>query len=98
MCTVRTLRAMITNPWQVSDNLDQFGYAVSNSGTSVATTPISSGTRRMKSPMTGNSKPNLRSEAPARIVLKEPRSDFVLCEYETRPDVDLTEWDIQQDA
>jgi putative transposase len=28
--------------------------------------------------------------------LKEHRSDFVLCEYEIRPDVDLTEWDIQQ--
>ena len=28
--------------------------------------------------------------------LKEHRSDFSLCEYETRPDVDLTEWDIQQ--
>ncbi|SEU09570.1 RNA-guided endonuclease TnpB family protein [Natrinema hispanicum] len=28
--------------------------------------------------------------------LKEHRSDFVLCEYELRPDVDLTEWDIQQ--
>ncbi|WP_160133539.1 RNA-guided endonuclease InsQ/TnpB family protein [Halococcus salsus] len=28
--------------------------------------------------------------------LKEHRSDFVLCEYKTRPDVDLTEWDIQQ--
>jgi putative transposase len=25
--------------------------------------------------------------------LKERRSDFVLCEYETRPDVDLTEWE-----
>ena len=28
--------------------------------------------------------------------LKEHRSDFILCEYETRPDVDLTEWDVQQ--
>jgi len=28
--------------------------------------------------------------------LKEHRSDFILCEYQTRPDVDLTEWDIQQ--
>lgn len=28
--------------------------------------------------------------------LKEHRSDFVLCEYELRPDVDLPEWDIQQ--
>ncbi len=27
---------------------------------------------------------------------KEHRSDFVLCEYELRPDVDLSEWDIQQ--
>ena len=27
--------------------------------------------------------------------LKEHRSDFILCEYQTRPDVDLTEWDIQ---
>jgi putative transposase len=28
--------------------------------------------------------------------LKQHRSDFILCEYQTRPDVDLTEWDIQQ--
>ncbi|SEP03035.1 transposase [Halogranum amylolyticum] len=28
--------------------------------------------------------------------LKEYRSDFILCEYQTRPDVDRTEWDIQQ--
>ena len=28
--------------------------------------------------------------------LKQHRSDFVLCEYETRPDVDLSKWDIQQ--
>jgi putative transposase len=28
--------------------------------------------------------------------LKEHRSDFVLCEYELRPDVNLSEWDIQQ--
>ena len=28
--------------------------------------------------------------------LKEHRSDFILCEYQTRPDVELTEWDIQQ--
>jgi len=28
--------------------------------------------------------------------LKEHRSDFVLCKYEIRPDVDLSEWDIQQ--
>ena len=27
--------------------------------------------------------------------LKEHRSDFILCEYQTRPDVDLTEWGIQ---
>jgi putative transposase len=27
--------------------------------------------------------------------LKEHRSDFILCEYQTRPDSDLTEWDIQ---
>jgi len=27
--------------------------------------------------------------------LKEHRSDFILCEYQTRPDVELTEWDIQ---
>ena len=28
--------------------------------------------------------------------LKEHRSDFVLCEYELRPNVDLSEWSIQQ--
>jgi transposase len=28
--------------------------------------------------------------------LKQRRSDFILCEYQTRPDVDLTEFDIQQ--
>lgn len=28
--------------------------------------------------------------------LKEHRSDFVLCTYETRPDVNLSEWEIQQ--
>src|SRR6056297_397218 len=28
--------------------------------------------------------------------LKDHRSDFILCEYQTRPDVDRTEWDIQQ--
>ncbi|ERG98873.1 MAG: putative transposase, partial [Haloquadratum sp. J07HQX50] len=27
--------------------------------------------------------------------LKKHRSDFMLCEYQTRPDVDLAEWDIQ---
>ena len=28
--------------------------------------------------------------------LKEHRSDFVLCEFELRPDVDLSEWSVQQ--
>ncbi|WP_227379411.1 RNA-guided endonuclease InsQ/TnpB family protein [Haladaptatus halobius] len=166
MRTVRTFEATLTNPKQVSDDLDQLGWAASklwNVGRYYAderwdTTGEIPDDGELKAELKGHERyTDLHSQSSQRVLeelaeaftgwvtkrrngdnrcrppgfrkhgdshprstvsfkaagfkhdtqyqrvrlskgrnLKEHRSDFILCEYQTRPDIDLTEWDIQQ--